>query len=386
MQHLNPQTHINSLISSISENYNASINYYRQRREMFNNCLKNQYSDLINPKDFENFINKQIFDKWQENFMKQLNQIYWGNRDNPDQRVVELEKTFSGNIHFDKLKEAILQKNPQNFYSSLGFVFEDFLATEAINPILERFANFGAGHQNNLISSFVSGALQSESAVVSGRRNIRPDILLSFDGAFLQDSSKNPIHSSGLPIELQGTIKVNAQNALPEVEEIVSSEEILRDFLTKGSFFGFSAKTWNNDGNGKGFMQSQPIMSQLVQVFTQTDDNGNRHPWDIDYTSEYTVYFLSKLINYIVGPTNVAMLTGRGLIWMDTFLSTHMFYMRISIDKYAKGNKTKIFPNLSDSHIYVRTVASTQEGNFKIGSKLHKTKRFGNYLDLSIKI
>ncbi|MDV3428274.1 MAG: hypothetical protein LIR50_14850 [Bacillota bacterium] len=79
-------------------------------------------------------------------------------------------------------------------------------------------------------------------------------------------------------------------------------------------------KTWTST-NGKHFMQSSVLQKGLNSIFNKTDDFGLRHSWEIDYTSEYVAFFLSHHIFDIVGPVDIAMFTGKGIIWMDDFLS-----------------------------------------------------------------
>jgi len=90
----------------------------------------------------------------------------------------------------------------------------------------------------------------------------------------------------------------------------------------------------------------------LNEVFHKKDSNGVRHGWERDYTNEYVAYFLSHNIFDIIGPTNIAMLTGGGVIWMDEFLASRIFYMRVQIERRLRGNR--IFPGITDPSIYIR--------------------------------
>jgi hypothetical protein len=119
--------------------------------------------------------------------------------------------------------------------------------------------------------------------------------------------------STGLPMEMQSTLSLDWENAVPEAEDIMSDHSILEEFLKpgKGDVFGFSAKSWSNS-DGKEFMQSSVMQKMLNATFNQTDSNGKRHSWEPDYTIEYVVYFLSHRIFDIVGPTTVGMVTRKG--------------------------------------------------------------------------
>jgi hypothetical protein len=222
---------------------------------------------------------------------------------------------------------------------------------------------------------------------VSGVRNIRSDILITNRAEMSFDYDDGVLRTStGLPMELQSTLSVDWENAVPDPDEMMSDHSILEEFLKpgKGDVFGFSAKSWKNS-DGKEFMQSSVIQKMLKATFEQKDSAGKRHSWEPDYTMEYVVYFLSHRIFDIVGPTTVGMVTRKGFQWMDEFLSTHIFYMQVQMERTWKkkdGGLGRIYPNITDPGIYVRNYGIGTATAFK--AKKRNTKKNGNYIDFKV--
>ena len=132
-------------------------------------------------------------------------------------------------------------------------------------------------------------------------------------------------------------------------------------------------------------MESSTLQKMLNATFTQTDEEHRRHSWEPDYTMEYVVYILSKYLVHIISPTTVALISRAGLTWMNEFLETHMFYMRVQMDNYWKkrsGGLGRIYPSIKDTNVYVRSAHIAERQN--ISFREHKTKQAGHYIDLRL--
>ena len=384
MEELYPQIQKQNLISESYQNYQIAKNYYRQRRNNFQQLLEKNYMQAIS---IENEINQNIERLWNKEVFNIMQNIYWNKSIDNEQKIKQVQEKFNTSSPevLNKLIYAIHQGNPRTFYSGLGLAFENFLSDNIIKPVLQKHQNIIKNHTNNLLNTFVSGDRQSKSSVVSGVKNIRSDILITYN-IDLKDDFGVLKTSTDLPLELQNTLTIDWSQSVPNAQEIMSTSSLLEQFLdpSLGSFYGFSAKSWKNNSNSKEFMKSSIIQNLLNKVFNQTDSTGKRHSWQPDYTMEYVVYFLSHRIFDIISPTTVSMITRAGITWMDDFLSKHTFYMQVQMDNYWKkrnGGLGRIYPQIYNSAIYVRNYELMKDSI--ISYKLHKTKQ-GRYIDLKL--
>lgn len=389
MEKLQPQNPKSELVSQSQINYAVTQQYYAQRRAMFRQYLEQKGRSAT---DIENQINKKIEEIWNKQIFNVVSGIYWAGKKN-NSTVSQMRAQVTSRLNLpesvmNKIYHAIAQGNPQNFYSSLGFAFEEWLEVEGVGAVIDKGAQFAEDHADNLINTFVSGALKSKASAVSGVRNIRSDLLItSYVEADFQNDKDGVLKTpEGLPMEIQSTLSVDWENAAPEADEITSDYSILQDFLqlNKGNIFGLSAKSWSGS-DGKEFMKSSVMQKMLNATFNQTDSEGKRHSWQPDYTMEYVVYFLSHRIFDIIGPTTVALVSRQGITWMDDFLSTHIFFMQVQLEKYWKkrdGGLGRIYPQITNPGVYVRNYNIGTAQAFK--AKQHKTKRHGHYIDLKV--
>jgi hypothetical protein len=70
---------------------------------------------------------------------------------------------------------------------------------------------------------------------------------------------------------------------------------------------------------------------------------------------------------------------------MDEFLSTHIFYMQVQMERMWKkkdGGLGRIYPQITDPGVYVRNYGIGTATAFK--AKKHITEKKGNYIDLKV--
>lgn len=345
-----------------------------------------------NAENIEQDINNAIEDIWNKKIFNVISNIYHSGRKagksvadmkaQLDNEKFQLSPSIMKNLY-----HAIEQGNPRNFYSSLGFAFEDWLAEYGVGPIIQKGTEFVEQHSEELINVFVSGALKSKASVVSGVKNIRSDILMTHYTKmdFQKDSSGVLRTPEGLPMELQSILNINWENAIPKADEIMSDYKILEDFLgNQGNIYGLSVKSWSSS-NGKEFMKSSVLQKMLNATFNQVDKQNKRHSWQPDYTMEYVVYFLSHKIFDIIGPATIALTSRQGITWMDNFLTQHIFYMQVQLEKYWEkkdGGLGRVYPQITNSSVYVRNYNLSTAKVFK--AKQHRTKKYGHYIDLKV--
>ena len=389
MEKLQPQIEKSNLVVQSQVNYNIAQNYYAQRRAMFRQYL---YVNSINATNIEGDIGKAVENIWNKQIFNVISGIYWSGR-NSGASVASMKAQVDAKFQLSEsvmkhIYHAIAQGNPRNFYSSLGFAFENWIAEYGIGPILQKGTEFVDSHGEDLINTFVSGALKSRGSAVSGIKNIRSDVLISHytETDFKQDDGGVLRTPANLPMELQSKMKIDWEQAIPSADEIMSDHSILQEFLQsgQGDVYGLSAKSWT-DSNGKEFMKSSVMQKMLNATFNQVDSKGKRHSWQPDYTMEYVVYFLSHRIFDIIGPTTVALISRNGITWMDDFLTQHIFYMQVQLEKYWKkkdGGLGRVYPQITNPGVYVRNYSIASASAFK--AKQHRTKKNGHYIDLKV--
>lgn len=361
----NPQTPKSQLASEITSNYAATANYYRQRQKMFQQVLKNQANRTL--ESFESQINDSISKLWESNTYKILEELYFDKTMTSEQKINQIKTTFDTSPFLNDYIEAIKKSNFYLFRGRMGLIFEEFINEEIFTPYFEACSTFAGRHLN----SIVSGAMTSLSSVTKGVKNIRSDILVSLNDVSF-DKKDGVLYGKtkqgDLPLELQRTLTINWDDALPSFQNESETEDaaILNKFLGNGDFFGFSAKIYNANDDNKHFSQSSTIQAALNDVFWYpTRYTQKRHSWEIDYSEIYVIWNLSKVLRTIVSPTTIAMLYGDGMMWMSNFFQNKIFYMNISyqtqINKHYAGDG-RIFPTINSPSIYTK--------NFNIGKGL----------------
>lgn len=373
--HLPPQDRIDTLIQATNHNYSIANNYYTQRRKMFKTFLTNQLNIAQSKvlQDLENNIQEAVQTYWTEGARKLAQDIMFGTKEGEfvnTQSVTErLEKIDVDNSYFtEALIKAIKGQDYRQFWTALGIPFEQVLANEVLPAAFNHMARNANGQIQNLLSIIPSGSLTSTASTVSGQRAIRPDLIVGCSGISFQKDDSGVLRSNeGLPVELQGQLQIGLpEESFTGTTLDIQHNDILQRFLSEAGsqFFGFSAKTWNGNTNNKAFGHSSQLQSMLNKQFNQRDPFGKRHGWERNYTMEYIIYILSRNLINIMSPTNIAFITGQGLLWMDDFLQGHMFFMRAQLQgagKDASGND-RYFPNIVDSSIYIR-IYSAQASN-----------------------
>ena len=323
---------------------------------MFQKILKEQAK--ITFQDFENYMQQSIEKKWKENTYNVLRDIYYNNNLSLDQKITVVEKTFS--TSGPKFKEAYIQaiksKNFNIFQSIMGKTYEPFLQEQILAPLFDSLQAFAGSH----IESMVSGAEQSISSVTSKSSSIRSDLLIYMSGTTFQKDQNNILRDSNskLPLELTRTLEIDWSGAMPAFRnenEINENIGLFDEFLTKGDFFGFSAKVHDFDVDNKRFSNSSIIQDALNSVFYQPSQHSQqRHSWELDYANIYVIWNLSRVIKNIISPTTIAMTYGNKLMWMDDFLSKKVFYMdlqyKTQIGKHEAG-EGRFFPGVRSSVI-----------------------------------
>ena len=240
--------------------------------------------------------------------------------------------------------------------SALGREFENFLAN------CLQISNFGgaAGEQVNALGDSLiaqlTGGISGKSALVSGAKPIRPDIMLMYNSEISGVGTGTPkITSNNIntPIELEEIFDISSEG--------INDSQLLQQLLNNqlSNAFGLSLKIWKN-ANSREFSSSMGLKNSLQNTF----DSTYPHTWNSNYTSTYVIYQISRLLINIISPTNVMMVTGNGVTWMDDFLASHLFYMDVQMNSLAQSSKARApgyegHPQMLSEAIKIRNVTTS---------------------------
>lgn len=362
-EHLQPQVSLEEMQNSILQNYNAAQNYYSARRKSFLDLLASKGISIEN--NFKKDIMQIVQNSWSKLAQAFQQTISAGQGTQYyQQQFPELAAEFP----LDTQLLDNMFRSKETFYQQRGFVFEDFIYNHIFSKLLQTGQNFVNGHTNNLIALAV-GSEVSKSGVVKGQKATRSDHLIALesmrfsnrDGIFQENSYK-----SGIPLELQGKLTLDLNDALPKSNMPMEVERLAKRLLGRtGMFYGFQAKTYSNLKDAR-WMNSSVMQGMINSVFNQTDSKGSRHTWENEYAGVYTTYFLSHQLMAIINPVNIGLVTGSNFYWIDDLLATRRFYMGVSMSesfgKHKRSNTRTGFPQIKNSTILFTNYASQTKG------------------------
>lgn len=362
-EHLQPQVSLEQMQNSILQNYSVAQNYYSARRKSFLDLLASKGIGIEN--NFKKDIMQIVQNSWSKltQAFQQTISVGQGTQ-YYQQQFPELAAEFP----LDTQLLDNMFRSKETFYQQRGFVFEDFIYNHIFSKLLQTGQNFVNGHTNNLIALAV-GSEVSKSGVVKGQRATRSDHLIALES--MRFSSKDGIfqessYKSGIPLELQGKLTLDLNDALPKSNMPMEAERLAKRLLGRtGMFYGFQAKTYSNLKDAR-WMNSSVMQGMINSVFNQTDSKGSRHTWENEYAGVYTTYFLSHQLMAIINPVNIGLVTGNNFYWMDDILATRRFYMQVSMSdsfgKHKRSNKNSGFPQIKNSTILFTNYASQTKG------------------------
>lgn len=359
---LPPQDPIEKFYNQLNSNYDVAQSYYKQRRLMLENLFSKDMQIAFS--DLQKHIQKMIEEEWQQKVVKVVEEsVSVTGRNAKGAYTYSAKKptgTYEYQNYIDQVIGAIQRKETSNPKALLGTQFESFVKNEVFGakmesyiqkPIFQALASLGLDFSD-------TGTMQSASALTKKKTYIRPDLGLGFsvDSTFLDEKGVLRDKLTNVAIELQEIVDLD--NYLPEN---INNANILQQYL-QNNLYGFSLKQWT-DANGKTFAKSSILQSQLNSDFKTIDSEGNRHSWETEYAAAYANYIISKNLINIIGPMNVAAITGGGFEWFDDFVGMHLFYMGLQLDqiknKERDGRPTiEGYPRVTKSDIFTRRLAN----------------------------
>lgn len=337
-------------------NYQAAQSYFVQKKMAFLKAMCNKANVEI--EQVENALvssmNSLITDKWNKINNSVLQQNVIVNNSRSGSYTIK-ENAQWKNIP-DWLRKRIIENSKNgNIFSILGFAYEDWLETH----LKQAASKVEDANINKLISDMLkqfkkTGSLKSNSSIRGDNLDIRPDLAIGIDKRTVAD-----VNNKDLKAELQTTFDIEnyrKDHGLLTPEAIQNDTNMLRSYIDS-NMFGLSVKRWTSSKSEPRVLTSASGMQQMVN---KTYEQSGDHTWNALYAYRTMVHILSKFLLDILGPVNVAFITGTEFEWTSDFLSdallTMNIYSPIMTDKY------EILPKIQSGHIYVQ--------HFKRGRKL----------------
>ena len=99
------------------------------------------------------------------------------------------------------------------------------------------------------------------------------------------------------------------------------------------------------------FSQSSVIANKINAGLRASNQSGQRRKWQEPWAEAYANWCLSKSLFNIIGPLDIGLITGQNFYWMDDFLNSARFRMRVMEDGGVDPN--------DPSYAYRKTYEST---------------------------
>lgn len=336
------------LLSAIELNYQAAQNYYIQKKVQFLKMLANKVN--MEEREIEEKLvesmNLLITEQWQK-----INEQVLAN--------VDVYQTRSGSYNIkenvnwvnipETLRERILEQAPKkgNIYSILGLYYEEWLE-ESFKRTAEATAS--SAYQS-ILSQFLSsfnqtGAIKSDSSIRGNNLSIRPDLGMNID-----ETGKDI--ETGLTAELQTVFNIesnrlaNSSNLNMETED---TQRIMK--YLQSNMFGFSVKRWVSASTAtQRVLTSASGIQRMINNKYKSGQQGKT--WNVNYAYRTMLHIISQYLLDILGPVNIAYITGVEFMWADEFLADSLLTMNI----YSKLKPTYsevLEPYISSNHIYIQ--------------------------------
>lgn len=352
--------------SKIQSNYASAKDYYSQRRQALEKAF------TANMKNNTNAIISYIEEKTHE-YEEKVAAMVRKSLDAVDKNTYTVKQNLqlAENLEYRTSIENVIAAlssfksgtvSNRNIAAALGNEFENFLA-QALSPEVLEAEIDGAVFSavGDMLSGFSkTGSTKSRSWINAGVKDIRPDLGLNMQMEIDDSNIARLVNATGpdgkkLAVEFQEMFDLD--NFLPEN---ITSNEIIQSYLNSNAY-GFSAKVWSAGSmNGKEFSKSSTLQNYINSQFNKTRQ-ANR-TWESNYTARFIIYQISKDLLNIIGPLNVALITGNSFIWMDEFLTKRMFYMDMQFESVreesSRGEGKEGYPLVPNSSIKIRVLSN----------------------------
>lgn len=339
------------LLNQAELNYQAAQNYYTQKKMFMLKmlCEKRELDIQEVENGLINSMNNLIQTQWQQINDTVLKNVKIGGGISGKYTIKENANWV--NIPSD-LVNLIKNKSDKNgnIFSMLGLYYEQWLKEQLNNAIVNTGNNAINEVLNNFLAGFTqTGALKTSSAMRQ-YADIRPDLATGIGaeaGAdkILRDKNNN------LSVELQTAFDIQSyreQNKLFTMEAIQNDENILREYI-EGDMFGFSVKRWTSEKSEGRMLTSA---SGIQAIINHEYELAGNKTWNAIFAYRKMVFIISRYLLDILGPVNIAFITGTSFTWASDFLADALLTMNIYSKKIYANNEVK--PYINSGNIYVQ--------------------------------
>lgn len=343
------------LISETEKNYRVAQAYFFQKKMAFLKAICNKTNSDIGK--VEEGLVKSMNNLIQQVWDKTINQPIMENIDILNKRsgkyVVHNVTTSKWQSVPKAIRDEVISGSGtnQNIYSMLGFDYEDWL-TEALKKkswmVADKSVQAVLG---DFLSKFdATGKITTSSALRENGKNIRPDLAIGINKDTAADKN-------GLTAELQVAFDIQnyrKANGLIRSEQISNDINILQEYINS-DMFGFSVKRWTSDLYSKEKELTQA--SGVAKIITNTYKKSGHHTWNALYAYRTMTHIISRFLLDILGPVNVAFITGNQFEWTNDFLSDALLTMHLYAQTYKFNDEKSIYeikPYVNSNNIYVQ--------------------------------
>ena len=344
---------VHKLEKTTQLNYEAAARYYAQKKMNFLKLAKLKEKKLEEEEEknfFENLskaiplvIQNIIIKSWQKIYQDVIGALEISGREEGFKYKIANPYNFTRMSSIpEEIKEKIIKgEEKANLYSLLGFEYEKFLE----DKIKEVAIELGEGKVEEIFNEFrSSGASKSVSALRTNYVDIRSDLAMNIqekagEDKILRDKSNN------LPVELQQEFDITKYRTSNKEKDF--TDTVLNDYL-KSNMFGLSVKLWNKRVGLQEYTQSASLQQKINNVY------NNRNTWNRTYAVYKANEMVSKYLIDIIGPINIAVITGQEFTWMDEFINNNLFSMNVYAKEGKEYKNNEIKPEIKDNKIYVR--------------------------------
>lgn len=336
------RANVSGLQAEINQNYQAAQNYYFQKKMAFLRMAAMRADMEI--QQVETNITRGMDDLIQQTWAR-INDTILENLDIGSGGKYKISGTFQKNVEenqeieipswlIDRIKNGMDSKN---IFSELGFAYEEFLE-EALQ---EKAVSVGSAGLNDVLALFTNtGDFTANSSVRMNNTFIRPDL------------ATNLTRETAQKAELSVLFDISKYHNIMsgKAQDLEQYPKLLLEYL-KSDVFGISVKRWTNTTGVKKLTSA----SGIQQMINQEYQAALPHSWNFIYAYHTMLAIISRFLIDILGPVNIAYITGTGFEWATDFLSNALLFMNLYTEKQYKNNEGR--PYIASGNIYINNYA-----------------------------
>ena len=339
LQYNSGRGNVSLLQAETQRNYQAVQNYYFQKKMMFlrfaakkeNESIEKIEDELVNSMD--NLI-QQVWGQINDSILGALD-IGANGKYNFKQGINQFDTVIISKYIIKRLETSLC--TTKNIYSELGFAYEEFLE-QAMHGLASSVASAGLA---DILSGFTqTGGFKANSSIRADMKDIRPDLGYGI--------TKQNAEEAELQVLFDVSNYYDKMSA--NEKDLENYPEQLLKYL-QSDMFGMSVKRWTSTEGGHKLTQASGMAAKINATYEASLPKS----WNFTYAYHTMLLIISRYLLDILGPTNVAYITGTGFTWANDFLSNALLSMNIYTQKKYKNNEGR--PYIASGNIYINNYA-----------------------------